>query len=294
MSDPRLLIGTAGWSYPDWGDVVYPRREKDKLAFVARYFNCVEINSSFYRPFTASAATKWLGAVAEHEQFRFAAKLWQRFTHETDEPFTAADVRKFEAGLAPLREAGRLSALLIQFPFFFRDSPESRDLLDRICDAFRDYPRVLEVRDVSWSESEALEFIRARGLNIACLDMPVYTRAFTPEALVTGPIGYLRLHGRNSESWFTKDAGRDAKYHYLYSDAEIEGVVERLRKIKQQAETAICIWNNHPSGQAAVNALQTAHKMLDKRLKVPPALRHKYPQLDEIAEKSGGGLFDDL
>ncbi|MBV9133247.1 MAG: DUF72 domain-containing protein, partial [Chloroflexi bacterium] len=84
MSKARVYIGTSGWSYPKgkgaWDDIFYPPKlaDKDKLAFYARYFNTVEINSSFYRPPNQYAARAWAGKVPP--EFRFAAKLWQKFT----------------------------------------------------------------------------------------------------------------------------------------------------------------------------------------------------------------------
>ena len=73
---------------------------------------------------------------------------------------------------------------------------------------------------------------------------------------------------------------------------ELETVLERLRKLSAGAEQTVCIWNNHPTGQAAVNALQTMHKLLKKKVKAPPTLKRKYPQLETITEAERGGMFD--
>ena len=75
-----VLVGVAGWSYEDWKGVVYPPGERDKLSYMARYVNCIEINSSFYRPFPPRYAGKWLRDVSANDAFRFTAKLWRGFT----------------------------------------------------------------------------------------------------------------------------------------------------------------------------------------------------------------------
>ncbi len=297
MPEAPVLVGIAGWSYPDWEDVVYPRGERNKLAYVSRYLDCVEINTSFYRPVAPRYAEKWVRDVSQNERFQFTAKLWSRFTHQTGEPYTDNDVKTCKAGLGPLKDAGKLAGLLIQFPFFFRDSPESRDLLKRIADDFAEYQRVLEVRDISWSDPEALEFITDLGMNVACLDMPLSKRSFKEEALTTGDMGYLRLHGRNREAWFSKDAGRDERYNYLYSDAEMDQVYRRIEKLREVARLVVVIWNNHFRGKATVNAFQTLHRLLAGRepsgqtsgkVNVPALLRRHYPQLQSISRSTGG------
>ncbi len=110
--------------------------------------------------------------------------------------------------------------------------------------------------------------------------------------MVTGDMGYLRLHGRNREAWFSKDAGRDDRYNYLYSDAEIDQVMDRVEKMRQIARLVIVIWNNRFRGKAAVNAFQTLHRLLGKKVYVPALLRQFYPQLNPISRSGGGLLFE--
>ncbi len=292
MPETPILVGTAGWSYADWEDVVYPRREKQKLRYLSRYLDCVEINSSFYRPFTPQSAEKWLDEVSDNDRFRFMVKLWSRFTHEKGGAYSKKDVEVFREGLRVLKEGKRLSGLLLQFPFFFRDSDRSRGLLERIAGDFADFPRVLEVRDASWSREDALDFITGLGLNIACLDMPLSRDAFREWALVTGELGYLRLHGRNRSAWFSKDSGRDEKYDYLYADDELDETLGRIDELRRKARLVVVVWNNHYRGKAAVNALQTLYRLLGKKVDVPPLLRRSYPALDPISRPESGSLFE--
>ena len=109
-----IKVGIAGWSYPDWDGFVYPARTRDKLRYAAQYVDVIEINSTFYRPPTARNAASWAERTADLPDFRFTAKLERIFTHQADVPGAQAESR-FRDGLAPLVEAGRLAAVLIQF-----------------------------------------------------------------------------------------------------------------------------------------------------------------------------------
>ena len=125
----KLHIGPAGWDYPDWQGVVYPRGLKgtDRLTFLATLFSAVEINVTFYRPIPADYARRWLAAVTDCPDFRFTAKVWQVFTH--DRRLSEADLTQFQAGLAPLLSAGKLGVLLAQFPYSFHNTEENRAYL---------------------------------------------------------------------------------------------------------------------------------------------------------------------
>ena len=125
-----IRIGPAGWKYKDWEGVVYPTpapRGFDALAYIADYFTAVEINSSYYGPPRPATAQKWLRSVSHNSQFRFTAKLFHSFTHERKPG--PDDERDFKSGIGPLLEAGRLGALLIQFPWSFKNEPHNREYL---------------------------------------------------------------------------------------------------------------------------------------------------------------------
>ncbi len=291
MAVPEVIVGTAGWSYEDWNNIVYPSGQKDKLRFLSQYVDCIEINTSFYRPVTSRMAQKWLFDVEENDSFRFAAKLWRRFTHDTKEPFTDRDVGAFEDGMKPLAESGKLLGLLVQFPFFFRDSKENREILRRIAGAFPQHRKVLEVRDASWSETQAMEFLKSQGYNLACLDMPLAAHSFKERSLVTGPVGYLRLHGRNRNAWFSRKSGRDEKYDYLYTDDELDGIIDRIVEMRDKADLLVVVWNNHFRGKAVANAVQTRARLTGDRVNVPELLVGAYPELEPIARRPKGTLF---
>ncbi len=270
----EILIGSAGWSYPDWAGKVYPDpRPKgfDELAFLAQFVDCIEINSSFYRPPTAAMSESW--ARRTPDRFVFTAKVWERFTHDR-ERFTDADVRLYTEGIAPLLASGKLGALLFQFPWFFKDDPAARERIRRGADALRGRaPLVIELRHSSWLQS--LDFLRGLELNFCNIDQPKSSTSITGTRIVTGPVAYLRFHGRNTKAWFAKGTERDSKYDYLYSREELAAWEEAIREM--EAEKLFVILNNHFQGKGMANAFMLM-RALGKELAPPPdTLRATYP-----------------
>jgi uncharacterized protein YecE (DUF72 family) len=292
MTDERIRIGPAGWSYEDWRGIVYPvgaGRRFDPLEYIARFFDVVEINTSFYRPPPAAWTRAWARRVADHSRFRFTAKLWRGFTHEREEAPAAADVDAFREGIDPLAEEDRLLAVLVQFPWSFRNEPLERERLGRILDAFDEYPLVLEVRHASWDEPDTLAWLRERRVGLAAIDQPLHEGSLGAVDRRTGPVAYYRFHGRNFASWFVEGRPSHERYDYLYDRAELEPWVARMRDAASDAaiEAIVAITNNHYQGQAAVNALQLKSWMADRRVEVPEPLLEAYPrELTAIAKES--------
>lgn len=116
-SQAVIRIGPAGWSYPDWRGIVYPKRKPrgfHELEYLARFFDAVEINTSFYNPPRPEAVKGWIRQVQHHPSFTFTAKLWQGFTHGRNA--TPDDERAFKEGIAPLAETGRREHCCCSFP----------------------------------------------------------------------------------------------------------------------------------------------------------------------------------
>lgn len=286
---PRILVGLAGWSYADWNGIVYPTprpRDFHEATYLAQFFDTIEINTSFYSPLKPAYASQWLERVDANPRFLFTAKLWQRFTHE--EGASADDVKLVREGFDILQEAGRLGAVLLQFPFSFHNTPENLARLTKILDQFEYYRLVVEVRHSSWAKRHFYEFLHERGVGFCNIDQPVIGHSVEPSDRVTSPVGYVRLHGRRYDTWFTDDPDSppSERYNYLYSAKELEPWAGRIRHVAETAQTTFVITNNHYLGKAAVNALELLHALSGKKVKVPEPLRHHYSQLESIADAS--------
>jgi uncharacterized protein YecE (DUF72 family) len=281
MDDEVIRVGVAGWSYPDWEGIVYPAPHPprfDPLGFLARYFDTIELNNTFYRPPARSAALSWARRVREFPDFRFTAKLYKAFTHERQP--TPSDEKAVKEGLAPLLDAGRLGALLLQFPWSFKNEPDSCVYLQSLVDRFREFPLVVEVRHASWNQPEFYHYLADRAVGFCNIDQPRLGRSLGPSEKATGPVGYVRLHGRNYQDWFREGAGRDARYDYLYSEEELEPWLQNIHTVAESSAETFVITNNHYRGQAAVNAIQIKAKLRGRRVEAPASLVATYPVLE--------------
>lgn len=283
----RVLFGPAGWSYPDWNGIVYPARRPrgfHAASYLAEYFDTIEINTSFYAPLKPDHVRQWIDGVAVNPRFLFTAKLWQKFTHE--ENATAEDETAVRAGLDILRGANRLGALLLQFPFSFQNTPPNLEHMRQLLDSFGDYPLVVEVRHSSWAHAEFYSFLHERGAGICNIDQPLIGRSMAPDDRATSQLGYVRLHGRRADTWFSDDPDlpRHERYNYLYSERELEPWARRVRLISEKTETTFVIANNHFEGKAVVNALQLMNALSGNKVRVPEPLRHRFPLLEKIAD----------
>jgi uncharacterized protein YecE (DUF72 family) len=287
-----LRVGPAGWSYPDWAGYVYPlRRPKGfhEASYLAEFFDTIEINTSFYRPLRPDHAAQWIDRVAANPRFVFTAKLWQRFTHDirsTTSGSAAADEHVVRAGFDVLRAANRLGAVLLQFPFSFHRTAETVAYLSAVIRRFADYPLVVEVRHASWDSPETLELLHSSGVSFCNIDQPIIGRSLGPSAQATSAVGYVRLHGRRYDTWFSDDATipTHERYNYLYSAEELAPWVARVRKVMERARETFVVANNHFQGKSVVNALQLINSLTGSKVKVPEPLRRQYPQLEAIAD----------
>ena len=280
-----VRIGPAGWSYRDWHGIVYPvhkPRGFHEAAYLAEFFNTIEINTCFYQPLRPELARTWVGRVAFKKDFQFTAKLWNRFTHERRD-ITAADETIFKQGLAPLAGAGRLGVLLVQFPWSFKNTPENRDYLASVCKRFREYPLVVEVRHSSWARPEVIEMFEDLAVGFANMDQPVIGRSIRPSEHATAPVGYVRLHGRNYDQWFSSEGEPHERYNYLYSLSELEPWAGRIKSVAKGAQVTFVIPNNHFQGKAVANAIQLIALVEGRRVKAPDTLIEHYPKLAEVA-----------
>jgi uncharacterized protein YecE (DUF72 family) len=272
-----IRFGPAGWEYDDWAGRVYPDPEPpgfDRLAYLARWFSTVEVNATFYRPFPAHVGARWADRVAARPDFRFGVKLWRRFTHERETAWTADDVAQARAVPDRLGEAGRLGAVLLQFPWSFRRTDASEEWLRGLFGAFEGLPLVVEVRHASWDAPEVYQELEASGVGFVNVDQPRFRNTIRPSAIATAPVAYVRVHGRNFRDWFRKAAPRDARYDYLYTAGELEPWAERAGALagSPRHPDVYVVTNNHFRGQAVANAAMLESMVRGTQVEVPPEL----------------------
>ena len=301
MAKPLIRVGPAGWSYKDWEGIVYPEKpgkKFDPLEYLSRFFDTIEINSSFYRPPLPSTTKSWVNRVAANKQFTFTAKLHRVFTHERGKA-TKADEKEYREGMDVLAKGRKLGAILLQFPWSFKNTADDRVYLAKLLERFRQYPLVVEVRHASWNNEEVYEWFEERAVGVCNIDQPLFSKSIRPQALTTSPVGYVRLHGRNYQNWFREKAPRDERYNYLYSVDELDPWLVRIKQVSKQTRETYVITNNHFRGQAVVNAVEIKAALKEKPVPAPAPLFDVYPRLADSAtpeetseDDESGRLFD--
>jgi uncharacterized protein YecE (DUF72 family) len=298
-----VRIGTSGWSYPSgrgtWNGIFYPvqpaRRGRgtakfDELAFYAEHFDTVEVNSSFYRVPAAATTRQW--AARTPPGFEFSLKLYQKFTHPDmfakatgGDPASLGgkDVDEFRAAIDPLAAAGKLGALLAQFPASFKYGPESRGYLEWLLEALRDYPVAVELRHHSWSDqpAQAAELLSHFGATLARIDEPKFKSSIRQTLLpdVRGSFYYLRLHGRNAAQWWKHDSSED-RYNYLYTAEELAPFAEAAKAAAREVKKAYLYANNHFSAKSVANAaILKAQLGQELEGEYPPEFVERFPDL---------------
>jgi uncharacterized protein YecE (DUF72 family) len=300
-----IRVGTSGWNYPvgrgAWNGIFYPaRRPKgfDELQYYAEHFETVEVNSTFYRVPTPEVTAGWLRRTPA--SFTFAVKLYQKFTHPdmylarrgvADWTVTLGDLDEFRAGLDPLAAAGRLAALLVQFPASFHAEAETQDYIAWLTAALEAYPLAVELRHHSWSDDAAgtHALLNGHGAAWARIDEPKFQGSIAQDLALTDDerLLYVRLHGRNAARWWNH-AEADDRYDYLYSPAELDPFAEAARKASASGRRVLMYLNNHFSAKAVANAAVLRHEIGQP---VPGEYRRemidRYPALDGIVATSG-------
>lgn len=278
-----IRVGPAGWSYQDWKGVVYPRGASSKfdgLAYLASFFDTLEVNSTFYRPPAAPTSQSWVKRVSTNPNFKFTVKLYKPFTHDRGKA-TEEDYLAYRQGVDPIAEAGKLGAVLIQFPWSFKNNEESRHYLSALLDRFDDYPLVVELRHASWNRPGIYRSFERRRVGFCNIDQPLFARSIKPSAHATSEVGYVRLHGRNYQNWFSESAAPADRYDYLYSRDELRPWIENIREVSRNANETFVITNNHFTGKGVVNALEIKAELTGRKVPAPATLLDAYPRLQE-------------
>jgi uncharacterized protein YecE (DUF72 family) len=301
MNQP-FLIGTSGYSYPGlppkgWFGAFYPDAKKkgfDELKYYAQIFNAVEINFTFYRPPTSTMAKSWVAKTPD--DFNFTIKLWQKFTHPMKigrkppedqwQPATQDDVDEFRRGLLPLAEAGKLGALLLQYPAGFHCRAENMEKVAATLRAFYDYPKVVELRHQSWDEGspEIRALLKENRASGVLIDEPKFASSIRQDFAFIGEIFYFRAHGRNAKAWWRPRESWE-RYDYCYPRDEIQKIARRIKAAMSEPgiKKGFAFFNNHARANAPANAIMLSQE-LGLRLKAMPseAMLAKFPQLMNV------------
>jgi uncharacterized protein YecE (DUF72 family) len=249
----RILIGTSGYSYDDWVGPVYPEgtAKGDFLSLYAREFPLVELNFSYYQQPAARTLARMVEATPEG--FLFTLKAHRSMTHEIADTWEK-DIAVFRQGISPLVDAGRLAAILLQFPYSFAYTPESRKRLGELCARLEGLPLAVEFRKSDWLKEQVFDGLRDRGVALVSVDEPDLPRLLRPASTVTADFSYVRFHGRNAANWWTGDNA--SRYDYLYKTEELAEWVDRIKAIIARARLLMIFFNNHRRGMAVQNARQ--------------------------------------
>lgn len=299
MSESTIFVGTCSWTDPTilksgW----YPPEAStatQRLAYYAGRFPVVEVDSTYYSLPAERNAVLWVDRTPDHFTFHFKAfslmtghgtglaklpptirdsvapELGERkrqvYPQDLPEPAQAWIWESFARALDPLREAGKLGFILLQFPPWFGFSRASMRSIERARERLPAHTLAVEFRNGTWLEERNIPNTRAllaaQGMSYVAVDEPQGFRSSVPLApLVTNPrLAVLRLHGRNAENWQANNVTVAERFRYLYSEDELSELAPTVRLLAEQADQTHVLFNNCYSDYGVRNAEQFAAHM---------------------------------
>jgi uncharacterized protein YecE (DUF72 family) len=235
---------------------------------------------------------KWAGRTPAN--FEFSLKLYQKFTHpdmflkatgQDPADLDRKDVDEFRAAIDPLAQAGKLGALLAQFPASFRNDSNARGYLEWLLNAFTDYQVAVELRHRSFSEDpvETMQILSAHGAALVQIDEPKFKDSIRQNRRPNvKTFYYMRLHGRNAAEWWTHEKSED-RYNYLYSGSELDPIVEDVEEASREVKKSYVYANNHFSAKSVANAVTIKHKLGQPiEGEYPETLVERFPDLKSL------------
>jgi uncharacterized protein YecE (DUF72 family) len=259
----NILVGTCNWSdFPAW----YPKGVKpaERIRYYAQHFSLVEIDSTFYHLMPRRNFEGW--AAKTPQNFVFDVKAYRTLTRhgaayeegkvhaDADPAYDPAedDFEKFKYQIEPLREAGKLRAVLFQFPPWFKHTPANLEHLEVCREYMADYLIAVEFRHGSWLApavaDETLAFLRDREIVYTVVDEPQIGSASVPPVVaVTNPdLAMVRFHGRNAGTWYMKGAESSReRFNYLYSPEELAEWASNVEEMAERASEVHVLMNNN-------------------------------------------------
>lgn len=282
-----INIGLAGWGDHDdlYGQGTSPR---DKLKIYSRYFSVVEVDSSFYAVQSEETYARWVQETPD--SFGFVIKAYQGMTgHSRGKSPYADPAEMFQAfcrSIRPVAEAGKLKAVLFQYPPWFDCQRKHVQELREAKARMEGYPLALEFRHQSWFVPEmrekTLAFMEQEGWAHSICDEPQAGPSSVPTVLhPTDPrLTIVRMHGRNAAGWNQGGSPdwRAVRYLYKYSREELAEWTAHLQQLLKSTRDVCVIFNNNSGGDAAANALQ----MMELLGMNPPPLPPPEPEQMEL------------
>ncbi|MGD8604155.1 MAG: DUF72 domain-containing protein [Anaerolineales bacterium] len=240
-----IQLGVSGWYYDDWVGPVYPEDldKKDWLPFVAELVDTIELNVTYYRIPSPSMSQGWVARTPD--DFTFAVKAHQSITHEREDP----DCSGFLEGIQPLIEAEKMACILAQFPYSFHNTQPNRDYLIQLRDCFAGQPVAVEFRNRGWVKDETFDLLEELEFGTVGVDEPRFKNLMPPLVKATGPVSYVRFHGRNAKKWWHHEHAWE-RYDYTYSDEELSEWIPRLKALEAASVLTLVYANNHYKGQS--------------------------------------------
>jgi uncharacterized protein YecE (DUF72 family) len=273
----RIRVGTCSFADEALTKWFYPKGlpARERLPYYAERFDTVEIDSTYYHLPEEATTGGW--AERTPDDFVFHIKAFGVMTRHpvkvdqlppdlrdeapaddrgrVERPsreFRAELFKRFLEGISPLRREGKLGGILMQFPSYVVPKPASFDYLAWAREQLDGYEMLVEFRHASWFEEdggrrETLRFLEEHGMTHVVTDSPrIEAKTVVPTVVaVTGPSAYVRLHGRNPDTWHKRGGGASERFDYLYSDEELREWVEPLRELAGEAENVYAFFNNN-------------------------------------------------
>ncbi|MCW6158915.1 MAG: DUF72 domain-containing protein [Thermoplasmatales archaeon] len=258
-----LYLGCSGFQYLDWKETFYPKGmdESKYLMYYYKFFNTVEIDSTYYSFPGEKTVNSWISKVLGKEDFLYSLKFPKEVTHDPDgiTEKSIQTAREFVSKvILPIKNSGMFGSALLQMsPFLdpMKNGEILRKLEDLFTSIYSNYRIAIEVRNRSFLDTSVLpsflSILKKFNVALVSVDSPGLPYFYYP----TSTFSYIRFHGRNADLWFGKGElkGRLNKYDYLYSEQELSPWVDRVRGM---GEEVFIYFNNHAQAKAAVNAAE--------------------------------------
>ncbi len=258
-----LYLGCSGFQYSDWKETFYPKGmdESKYLMYYYKFFNTVEIDSTYYSFPGEKTINSWISKVQGKEDFLYSLKFPKEVTHDPDgiTEKSIQTARDFVSKvILPIKNSGMFGSALLQMsPFLdpMKNGEILRKLEDLFTSIYSNYRIAIEVRNRSFFDTSVLpsflSILEKFNVALVSVDSPGLPYFYYP----TSTFSYIRFHGRNADLWFGKGElkGRLNKYDYLYSEQELSPWVDRVRGM---GDEVFIYFNNHAQAKAAVNAAE--------------------------------------